>query len=227
MEHDSQDLNNKNSNDKEGYSLTRQTNHSVGNPASIEKVIKEMEKRYTQGTLAYTESLHRYTIEIEKLKAQIKTSIAEKAAEEKSLTKIEHENLYNEKLLDRLSDQFCKKAESIEELNDEYSSIIDTKEYTKILLRKKKDITALQDEIDEIETSLLDRELERLNLLEKLEPKRMAIAQMEAEITQLELEKEHFGLTKLQQIPYLELSQKSTTDELIDTVVLSKNEDEA
>lgn len=197
------------------YSLTKQAEESVKNY----DVTTEIENHFRQGILAYAEGIRRYTLEIQKLKAQIDAEKKNIEKDEEVLLVLKREVGYDEKLLQKHNETFSLKINSLQELNSEYKDMLDEAEHTKIFKRKKDELQELQDEIDELEMTLLDAELEHINLLLKLEPKRNFIAELQGELKELELEKDHFESTKLHQIPLI--SQKQTLKgELVDTEVM-------
>lgn len=197
------------------YSLTKQTEPSVNSYALITKI----ENHFKQGILAYAKGIRRYTLEIEKLKAQIETEKRNINTEEEVLVVLEREVGYDEKLLQKHNETFSLKINSLQELNSEYKDMLDEAEHTRLFKRKKDELQELLDEIDELETTLLHAELEHINLLLKLEPKRNFIAELQRELRELELEKDHFESTKLHQIPLI--PQKQTPkDEPVDTEVM-------
>ena len=170
-EHTSEE--NKNQDTVKSYSLTKQTEPHVKTHA----LVSEMKNHFRQGILAYAEGIRRYTFEIEKLKVQIDTEKQNIKKEEEVLFVLEREVGYDEKLLQRDNETFSKKVNSLQDLNSEYKDMLDNAEHTKLLKRKKDELQELLDEINEIEMTLLDAELERINLLLKLEPKRNFIVE--------------------------------------------------
>jgi len=205
-----------NQHNSQTYSVTKQTEPYV----QSHEVIQEIDKHVRQGILAYAEGIGRYTLEIEKLKAKIEGEKQKIKEEEEVLLVLEREVGYDEKLLQRHNDTFMRKVNSLQELNSEYKEMIDAKEYTKLFERKKHELQELEDEINALEMTLLDTELERINLLLKLEPKRNFIAELQCGLKELELEKEHFESTKLHQIPLMLKPQTPNGDEPVDTEVM-------
>jgi len=195
--------------------------YSAENQLSM-MAISKTENYYKQGIRAYEEGIHQYVMEIEKLKNQINAQAKNNEKEEQALLVIESRIASEERLLERLNEQFSQKVKSIEELKIEYRDMIDGAEYNKLLSRKKKELFEVLDEIEELEITLLGKELERVNLLDKLEPRQRIIEELEANLRELELEKEHFESTRLHQIPQLHTKENNSED-VVDTVVMEKH----
>lgn len=200
--------------------------HTVSEGTNIPAIINEIDNYYKQGTLVYAEGISRYRIEIEKLLNSIEKVVNDKQKEETALLAVEQELAIDTRLLERLQDDFMKKLHAIEELNTEYKDVLDEAEYTKLLKAKTRELHKVEDEIEELEITHLNHELERINCLEILEPKRLEIDILKENVKELELEKEHFALTKLHQLPMMGLANNSDNnengDELVDADIVEK-----
>ena len=84
----------------------------------------------------------------------------------------------------------------------------------------------VEEKIEELELIYLSHELERINALAILEPKRRYIDTLKENVKELELEKEHFASTKLHQLPQMGLANNvvtnENTEEIVDTSILEK-----
>jgi len=200
------------------YELSKQPEHEVQKHVSLD-VAREIEKHYRDGIIAYSEGMSRYVLETSKLKASINTEKKLIEKDEAALLLLERQVGYDEKLLQKYNNNFSKKIHSIQELNREYKEILDNEEYLKLDKRKLHELQEILDEIEELEMTVLLRELERVNLLLKLEPKRRIILALERELKELELDKAYFESTKLQQIALISNKEKPE-DATVDTEVL-------
>jgi len=145
-----------------------------------------------KATLEYGTKLKEYAISISQLKEQIKVQEQKTNTYRVKFDNIAQDIEYETRLLKRLNDSFVKKAEMIEEFNVEFEGKIEKTEYDKLHKRKLKDMIQLEDEIEEVEQTLLEKELDRLNILSDLEPFNATLEEMRAKLLALELEKEHF-----------------------------------
>ena len=222
-DHDMQDKKSHQESSKQEHSIVAPPTHHYSAESQLSMMsIMKTENYYKQGIIAYEEGIHRYVMEIEKLKNQINSQAKNNEKEKQALLVIESQITSEEKLLERLNEQFSQKVKSIEELKIEYRDMIDGAEYNKLLSRKKKELFEVLDEIEELEMTLLGKELERVNLLGKLEPRQRIIEEIEADLRELELEKEHFESTKLHQIPQLDTKQNNP-DDVVDTVIMENH----
>ena len=193
----------------------------------VPAIISEIDNYYKQGTMAYAEGVGRYSVEIEKLLNCIEKAVNDKQKEEIALLSLEQELAIDNRLLEQLQNEFMQKLHSIEELNTEYKELVDEAGYTKLLARKRRELYSVQDKVEELEITYLSHELERINSLAILEPKRRYIDTLKENVKELELEKEHFASTKLHQLPQMGLANdvvnnENTTEEIVDTSILEK-----
>ena len=163
-------------------------------------MIGEMDGLYQKGVLAYTKGVHQFKQEILKQKNLLQLKKDAIREDEKKLESFLYELGYDEKNLQKKQLEFLEKIRSIHELKSEYASLLDEGEYQKILDAKSKNIYALEDEIEELEMALLQKELERINLVEKLTPLRLEIQKLEDAIAELEFDKNHFESVALHQV---------------------------
>lgn len=187
---------------------------------SVPAIINEIDDYYKQGAIAYAEGVSRYNVEIEKLLNCIEKAVNDKQEEEKILLGLEQELAIDNRVLEQLQDEFMQKLHSIEELNTEYKELVDEAAYTKLLVQKRRELYKTEDKIEELEITYLSHELERINMLTILEPKRHYVDTLKENIKELELEREHFASTKLHQLPQLGLSNNENTEEIVETSIL-------
>jgi len=140
------------------------------------KALREIQNHYVQSTQAYVEELGNYTLEIKKLTTQIE---ALKIEEQKNITllrPIEDEIYYCLRELDKLNEMFAQH------------------------ILHKKELLHLLDEIEEYETTVLEQELQRLNILSLLEPIQHQIVQLKIQRKECVDKKEQYETTKISQI---------------------------
>lgn len=176
---------------------TRILNQQIGH---ISMVVREVEKRYREGILAYIDVLARYKEETDTLDQKLTEARTAAAPEEAKLGMLAQEMHTEERLLERLDSEFLQKVADYEAFENEYSPLME--EGNAALLKRNKlgEIERLRDEIEEEEMKLLRLELERLNQLEKLEPIRSEITRIEHALAELERKKRSFEMTHLQQM---------------------------
>ena len=188
--------------------------------------VREVEAHYTNATQVYMEGLSHYTLHIAKLKSQIETLEDENKEQEKVLKPLNDDIRYNERLLERLNEAFTQQVVLLEALDEEYAQIVEKETQKKIVSKKQKELTKLLDELEALEINILNQELQRLNLLAILEPKQRQIRQLQAQIKELEIDKEHFETTKLPTIGYLGEIAQSIVDDAENVVDIDVLEEE-
>ena len=166
---------------------------------SVSLVIREVENRYREGLLAYMDAVARFEEEIGMLEGKISRLKALSAPDEAKLSLYAEEVRVEERMLERLNAELLQKIATYEAFLNEYADMVDEAATEKVKRTKSREIVILHDEIEESELKLLQTELERLNLIEKLEPIRQEIRHLEGLRSELERKKKHFELTRLQQ----------------------------
>ncbi len=175
--------------------LTQET--TISN--AMQTIIK-LTQHYQDSTLKYSQAIQNYNHEIEKIKAYITKAIESKSEEENIFLKCDNEVKYLSRVLEDTNAEFHKEIHALEELENEYRHSIDNSVYMRITLKKKQTLKKSLDKIEVQEEELLSQELERLNILDKLSPKRKEVEALQKELEHLELEKKHYESSKLQQV---------------------------
>jgi len=191
--------------------------------------LTQVDRRYTQGVFEYKENIQTYNIEIEKLNNQITLEREYCDKEEKNLLMIEHELLFENKIYDKLQVKFLGFINSIEELKNEYKDVLDEVRYEVTLKRKEKELFECLADIEASELTLLNKELERLNVLESVEPKQKKLKKITLELKELEMEKAYFESIGLHKVSSLQVENKSfwgeesSESEIVDTIEIENN----
>lgn len=177
---------------------------------------------YIMGTLRYTQKLQHLTLEIEKCKTQIEMQIQNNAAQEQQHADLQSEQDLEERLLERVHRAHLQKLDELITLEREYRQHLEAGEYQKIRTKKQDELQHTQEEIETLEHALLHRELERLNVLEKLTPKRATLTALQETLLSLEQDKSYLERTALQQIHQDAQSMlpQASTQETTDTEIL-------
>jgi len=162
--------------------------------------LHELENYYKNNALTYAKKIQDFTLEIEQLKSQIAQGLQEKEEEEMQLVFVKNELHHYEKLLQRLNESFSVEVKSMEELHADYKEAVEKEAYKALYLKKKENLKNILDDIEEQENTLLNKELERLNILALLEPKRNKIRSLEELLQTEELNKQHYESTLLHQL---------------------------
>jgi len=189
----------------------------------VVSTIKEIDTLYKKGVYKYTESIHRYNIEIEKLKCEIELENKKNMEEERTFFAVESILEHESKIFETLHHRFTQKLESIVELKEEYKESLDANIYNEKLSRKEREFFSLLAEIEEKEMSLLTQELEKVNLSNTLAKKLKKVEDLTRSLKELELEKGYFEATELQKLSYFSPEQPSLlaeSSQIVDTVIM-------
>jgi chromosome segregation ATPase len=149
--------------------------------------LRELEAHYVNNAQVYAEELGRYTLEIKKLTSQIEALIPQEQKNITLLRPIEDEIYYQQRQLEKLNEVFAQHILHLEALDNHHE-------------KHKKELFHLLDEIEEHETTVLEKELQRLNLLSILEPIQRQISQLRTQRKECMLKKEQYETTKISQI---------------------------
>jgi len=180
--------------------------------ASTVMAIADIKESLNMATNEYAKDIKSYNIQILTIKDDIKKQKDKNLKIEQRLNYIIQEIDYSKRLLQRLNDNFIKKSEMIDEFQLEFLNNIDDKDFEKIYQRKLKDLILLTEEIEEVEQTLLEKELDRLNILSELEPLEDKLDELEDRLKKLELEKEYFETIEVQNISKLRPSSTNNND---------------
>ena len=194
------------------------TQNDITNSSTMSALV-ELTQYYQEGAQRYAQEIQNYNLEIQKAKDLIAEAVEATKEDEEVFAKCAREVSYYARGVGDSNEVFHQNIASIEELQQEYKESMEASEYMKILKKKKSALGKLLDKIAEREEELLNHELERLNVLEKLIPKRKHIEDLKVQLKTLEREKTHFESSQLQktmQLPKLNTPTKEVID--IDTV---------
>jgi len=188
--------------------------------------VKEIDRLYLEGVSKYSENIYLYNIEIDKVKTKISMQNKKIEKESQIVLLLDNEIKYESNLIDKYNNKFIEKVKSLDELRNEYSSIMEKSVYTEIFSRKKREVLELLDEVEELELTLLNKELARINAVEKLEPEENIILDLKKVLEDLELKKGYLESTGLSNVTNISLEKKSLPSfkdrNIVDTVIMEE-----
>ena len=183
---------------------------------SASQAIVKLTQHYQDATLKYTQGIQNYNLQIEQMKNRISEALEENKEEEEIFSKIENEVNYHARSVRESNDVLHQDIGALEALEKEYKDVMNLSTHRRIVTKKKHALKKSLDKIEEQEETLLSQELERLNILEILTPKRAHVRELQSQFKNLELEKKHYESTKLQQVIQLPTLSTTNREELID-----------
>jgi|GEM_PF-6168633 len=179
---------------------------SAENAAQLTMALSHLESRYRANVKAYAQELHACNQQIEVLKSQKATLLQEKEPESKRLSEVEKEIEHQTKMLTYLHQQWMQKCTVVTELKKELKELTTQEARHKALKERYVALDTLNEEIETVEIHLLEHELERQNLILKLEPVEQKIRAIEQEIDTLEAQKRYIESAHLHHITDLQQS---------------------
>lgn len=165
----------------------------------VSMALSAIENRYKESIAGYAEEMQHYTMQIEKVQSEITQLTEMKSADEALLGNIDGDVAYEMRLLERLHEQFLQKMA----VRTELLSLVNEKDVAESESKNEILLHELLDEIEELEITLLKKELEKQNTLQKLEPVRQQIQTLEFKLKELELEKKYLESTKVHKLSQL------------------------
>ncbi|GEM_PF-2741572 len=165
----------------------------------VTMALGKMEHAYQARISAFADELHHLNAFIDKLTQEIQLLEEAKQDKEQAVDILTREIDSEMKFLERMTQQFLKKAEVTAELKSELSAI-DNHESTHLLRSRHLILKEFTKEIEETEITLLQKELEKQNRELELEPQRQQIRALKHQINELQAQKRYIessGMHKL------------------------------
>ena len=195
--------------------------------SKIGKKFQELEAFFHASTKSYQEEIQSFNQQIGLLKDEISLLKKKNSLEEEELYRVTLKLKEEIGSLEQFNQEFNEKIRSIEELKHEYKEMMDERVHKILFGRKKREILEIVDKIEELELTILNSELRRINLFENVEPKQVAIMELEKNLKELKLKKEHFELTGLEKKSFIR-DTNSMLQEVVETEIMetinTKNE---
>jgi len=169
--------------------------------AQVTLALSALDSLYKKNISDYAKELHKATRNIENTRYQLAELYKEKEPHTNALHAVEKEVDYALRLVERLTEQWCQKSLVIKEIEIELSQLSQTEKEQKQILKDRNDsLVKIHLEIENIELSLLEHELEKQNILLFIEPIERKITILEQTIKELESEKQYIETSHLHQL---------------------------
>jgi hypothetical protein len=184
-----------------------------------QRTIKEIKEEFAQNVLTLVEAKAKYEENVSKTKNDIKRIKNNLKPLQDELQKIEIEIKILESHYKKLNNDFDTLIKALDELKYEYKHNMDESKYYEIYRRKYREQKRIVDDIEQKELELLNRELERLNKIEEMEPLLQEIERNEIALEYLENEHD-----KLIQIGMHKLNNSQLEKQNMDESVLEEGD---
>lgn len=189
--------------------------------ADITIALSTLDRLYQQNISSYAKTLHEYMHKIENAYTQLELLQKEKEPHNNALLAMEKEIDYEVRLLERLTEEWNQKSIVMHELEEELVQLNHSSDTRNTILKNRKALLEkVHLEIEDIELSLLEHELEKQNILLIAEPIEQKINTLKKSIKALESEKRYIEASQLHD---LSPSMQSSKQKLIDTKNTKEN----
>jgi chromosome segregation ATPase len=187
--------------------------------AQVTMALSALDSRYKENVAAYAQELYSCTHKIETARITLDLIYKEKEPYSKGLLSLEKEIDHEIRMLEHFTEQWIQKTVVVTELENELKQLDQTKESDMMFQHRRNELKKLQEETEDLELTLLKNELEKQNLLLKLEPINHKIYAVQKNIRELESQKRYIESSHLhritqvmpaqqQKLPYEDISDR-------------------
>ena len=177
--------------------------------AQVAMALGTLDSRYKENIAAYAEELHECTHQIETARIELDQVKKEKEPYSNDLHSVEKEIDHEIRLLEHLTEQWTQKAVVVSELEAELKHLsYSPHEGDAMLNNRYRDLKKLHEEIEDLEVVTLKHELEKQNLLLKIEPIDRKINRLLKTIQELESRKRYIESSYLHRITQVAPAQQ-------------------
>lgn len=168
--------------------------------AQVTMALSALDSRYKENIAAYAQELHDYTHQIDTTRINLDLLIKQKVPHRKMLEAVEKEIDHEIRMLTYFTEQWVQKCMIVAALENEVKQWDHSRMNDRLFFSKKEELTQLNIEIEALELSLLKHELEKQNLLLKIEPLEHKIYALEKTMQELESRKRYIESSYLHRI---------------------------
>lgn len=177
---------------------TQAHNNSEHIKAQVTLALSALDSLYKKNISDYAQKVHESTLKIDNARNRLEQLNKAKKPHEETLSSCQIELDYTLRLLERLSEEWCQKSLVIVELENEFSTLDYSEEERKKRVEPRQNtVKKVAFEIENIELSLLEHELEKQNILILIEPIEREITLLERTLRELESEKRYIEASYL------------------------------
>ena len=177
--------------------------------AHVAMALGALDSRYKENIAAYAEELHECTHKIEVARIELEQLKREKEPYLSQLNDAEKEVGHEMHLLEHLNEQWIQKAFVLSELENELKHLsYSPQEGDTMIQSRYRETERLHQEIEDLEITILKRELDKQNLLLKIEPIDRKINLLLQKIQELQSRKHYIESSYLHQITQVAPAQR-------------------
>lgn len=201
---------------------------SVENEAEVASkvtmALSMLDSRYKENIAHYAEEVHRCSHESDIAEIELEMLRKQKEPHENALSLAEKEVEYALRLLTRLTEQWIQKRVILSELESELGLMNLSNQQNSIVKSREAELKRVQLEIEDLELTLLHYELEKQNIILKIEPIARKMYLLEQKIRELDSKKRYIESSYLHRMTQLTPAQSlalPAIEEVSDTSMVS------
>ena len=168
--------------------------------AQVTMALSTLDSKYKENVANYAQELHNCTHQIETARISLDLLFKEKEPHDTALISVEKEIDYEERMLERLSEQWVQKTVVLSELEIEMKQLEHLPEHDVMFHNRRDELERVDQEIGDFELALLKHELEKQNILLKIEPINQKIRTVQKSMRELESKKRFIESSYLHRI---------------------------
>ena len=168
--------------------------------AQVTMALSTLDSKYKENVANYAQELHNCTHQIETARISLDLLFKEKEPHDTALTVVEKEIDYEVRMLERLSEQWVQKTVVLSELEIEMKQLEHLPEHDVMFHNRREELKRVDLEIGDFELALLNHELEKQNILLKIEPIDQKIRAVQKSMRELESKKRFIESSYLHRI---------------------------
>ena len=176
--------------------------------AQVTMALSTLDSRYKENIANYAQELHECTHKIETVRISLDLLAKEKEPHTNALLAVEKEIDHGVRMLEHFTEQWIQKTVVVSELEMELKQLEALQEKKMMFKHRRKELNGLQHEIGDLELTLLKHELEKENLLLKMEPLDHKIRALQKTLRELESQKHYIESSHLHRITQVMSSEQ-------------------
>jgi len=177
--------------------------------AQVTMALSTLDSRYKENVANYAQELHACTHKIETVRISLDLLLKEKEPHTGALSAVEKEVDHGLRMLEHFTEQWIQKTVVVSELETELERLEGFQEKETMFHHRREELKRLYQEIEDLELTLLKHELEKENLLLKMEPLDQKIRALQKNLGELESQKRYIETSHLHRITQVMPSEQA------------------
>ncbi len=179
---------------------TQKSEVSAQIAAQVTMALSTLDGRYKENVANYAQELHACTHKIETVRISLDLLLKEKEPYNSTLLEVEKEVNHHLRMLEHFTEKWIQKVVVVTELETEFQRLDEFQKKEMIFRHRREELNRLEQDIGDTELTLLKYELEKENLLLKMEPIEHKIRALQKSLGELESQKRYIEASHLHRI---------------------------